>query len=105
MDENAKATEKTPQASDVDPVVMARTFMEACRKKFERKAKENNRTLQPWKDEHEDYLLYRLEEEKQELFDAMIDGEHEAIMDECMDVANFAWFIYEQAKIQTKTGP
>jgi hypothetical protein len=32
-------------------------------------------------------------------FDALFDGDHEAIMDECLDVANFAWFIYEQAKL------
>lgn len=85
--------------------VMARAFREACQEKFERKAKENNRTLEPWKDEPINYLRDRLEEEKDELFDAMFDGDPEAIMDECLDVANFAWFIYENAKARLKTGP
>ena len=69
--------------------VMPRAFMEECYKKFIRKAKENNRTLQPWKEESGNFLRDRLEEEKEELFDAMFDGDHEAIMDECLDVAKF----------------
>ena len=77
---------------------MAQAFMERCVEKFERRAKENNRTLQPWEYEPKNYMRDRLEEEKEELFDAMFDGDHEAIMDECLDVANFAWFIYEQAR-------
>jgi hypothetical protein len=78
--------------------VMAHAFIGKCYEKFKRKAKENNRTLTPWTDEPDHYLRDRLEEEKEELFDAMFNGDLECLMDECLDVANFAWFIYEQAR-------
>lgn len=95
---------EAPVSVPFNEVLCATSFMEECYKKFIRKAKENNRTLQPWKDEPRNFLRDRLEEEKEELFDAMFDGDHEAIMDECLDVANFAWFIYQQTKAGSETG-
>ena len=89
----------------LDCGVMAQGFMAECSFKFIRKAEENNRTLEPWKDEPTAYLCERLMEEFKELIDAADGGDPEAIMDECKDVANFVWFIYEQAKIKLATGP
>jgi hypothetical protein len=51
----------SPDKQDVSAVasndgVMPRAFMDACYKKFIRRAKENNRTLQPWKDEPKNFF-------------------------------------------------
>lgn len=44
------------------------------------------------------HLVTRLRQEEQELFFATVYGDMQAIMDECLDVANFAWFIHEKAR-------
>ena len=104
--ENLKKEERKDEliASPVEHRVMSLAFMAACTKKFERKAEENNRTLKPWEDESTAYLFERLMDEFKELIDAGDEGDPKAIMDECLDVANFAWFIYEQAKAASETG-
>ena len=91
-------------ASPVEHRVMSLAFMAECVKKFERRAEEKNRTLKPWEDNSTEYLCKRQLDEVNELFDAVVESDPEAIMDECLDVANFAWFIYEQAKAASETG-
>lgn len=79
-------------------------FYEQCQEKFHRRAVEHKRSLEPWKDYSLGYLQERLYDEHVELNDEIIkrtmsNAENiDAIMDECTDVANFAWFIYEWAK-------
>ena len=84
--------------------VMARAFIEECIEKFERRAKENNRTTEPWEIYTDHFLRKRLGEEFKELFDEADSGP-KAIMSECLDIANFAWFIYEKEKARLETGP
>jgi NTP pyrophosphatase (non-canonical NTP hydrolase) len=94
-----KTEKNEPLACPVERGVMAHAFIEKCKEKFERKAKENNRSVEPWKDKPTAFLCERLMEEFKELIDAADGGDPKAIMDECKDVANFAWFIYEQARM------
>jgi len=91
-------------ACPVECGVMAHAFMEECLEKFKRRAKGEGRTLTPWKDFSTAHLFERLLEEFQELIDAGDEKDTLSIMDEAMDVANFAWFIYEQAKAAHEAG-
>lgn len=104
--EDLKAEERKDElaASPVEHRFMSLAFMAACTKKFERKAEENNRTLKPWEDHSTSFLFKWLFDEFKELVDAGNEGDPKAIMDECLDIANFAWFIYEQAKASSETG-
>ena len=98
--------EKTKEVatSPLQRLVMAQTFIDKCMEKFERRAKENSRTVEPWKIYTDHFLRKRLGEEFKELFDEADNGP-EAIMSECLDIANFAWFIYEKEKARIKAGP
>jgi NTP pyrophosphatase (non-canonical NTP hydrolase) len=104
--EDLKAEERKDEltASPVEHRVMSLAFMAECVKKFERRAEGKNRTLKPWEDNSTEFLCKRQVEEVRELIDAADGGDPKAIMDECLDVANFAWFIYEQAKVASEVG-
>jgi hypothetical protein len=79
--------------------IMARCFADEFHAKFLSRAEEKGRSLTPWSDFVFEELYERLIEEVEELFQADLnDVTPEDIMDECKDVASFAWFIYEQAK-------
>ena len=90
--EDLKAEERKDElkASPVEHRVMSLAFMAECVKKFERRAEEKNRTLKPWEDNSTEYLCRRQLNEVSELFDAVAESDSAAIMDECLDVANFA---------------
>jgi hypothetical protein len=77
-------------------------FAKECYDKFVKRAKEKKRTLVPWKDHKLGWLLNRLEEEYQELKEAIVfDGldvlnYFNEIQDECKDVANLSWFVFKR---------
>jgi NTP pyrophosphatase (non-canonical NTP hydrolase) len=96
---------ETVESSLVERRVMGRTFIDECIKKFGEKAEANRRSLKPEEEYATAWLLERLSGEVEELVAAADEGDPEAIMGECLDVANFAHFIYEQAKAAIKTGP
>jgi NTP pyrophosphatase (non-canonical NTP hydrolase) len=79
--------------------IMGDDFLKERLKKFKLRAIERKRSLYPWKDFSTAHLLERLFEEFQELVEAADNENVDEIMDECLDVANYAWFIYEQAKM------
>jgi NTP pyrophosphatase (non-canonical NTP hydrolase) len=84
---------------------MARAFAEEFHRKFIRRAAERKRSLTPWSDFEFIELFERLQEETSELYEAIFEEKDmEAVMDECKDVANFAWFMYEQAKLKLEQG-
>lgn len=93
-------TGKTPDQRRI----MAGWFIAYCTDKFERRAREKNKTVEPWKDSTINHLTERLLEEVNELFDAIMGGNPEHVMDECKDVANFAWIIYEKARLEEDHG-
>ena len=85
--------------------VMARAFAEEFHAKFLKRAIERKRSLTPWTDFESIELFERLQEETSELYEAIFEvGDMGAVMDECKDIANFAWFIYEQAKLELEQG-
>lgn len=96
---------ETVESSLVERRVMGRAFMDECIKKFGEKAEANRRSLKPEEIYSTAWLLERLFGEVKELIDAADEGNPKAIMGECLDVANFAHFVYEQAKANIKTGP
>lgn len=61
--------------------------------KFQKVCEEKNRGDEPWNEFDEKFLLNRLKEEILELEVAIQNGNRKEILDECYDVANFAWFI------------
>jgi NTP pyrophosphatase (non-canonical NTP hydrolase) len=73
-------------------------FTVAANDKFERKAIENDRSFTPWNDHELPFLMDRLIEEVTELIDAYKKNDPDNIKDESLDVANFAWFVYEKAQ-------
>lgn len=82
---------------------MVHFFADEFHAKYLARAIERKRSLTPWSDVAFINLFERLEEEISELYDAaMIEDDMEMVMDECKDIANFAWFIYEQAKLELK---
>ena len=86
--------------------VRARAFAGEFHGKFMRRAAERNRSLTPWVDFEFIELFERLQEETSELYEAAMEKKDmEAVMDECKDVANFAWFIYEQARFKLEQAP
>lgn len=66
--------------------------------KFSKSAKEKDKTLSPWDDHDFEFLRERLRQEVQELDMALFHKNREGIMEECLDVANFAWIIWEKAR-------
>lgn len=83
---------------------MAQEFAENFYRKFIDKVDSDGRSLTPWRDFDFIELFGRLEEEVAELNESIMElrslDRSKRIMDECKDVANFAWFIYEIAKDQ-----
>lgn len=96
---------------------MLEEFTKDCHIKFTTSSLEKNKSLDPWNYLNLQQLFERLIEEaeelKREIFEQEIsdhkiekDGKFfltneklERIMDECTDVSNFCWFIYERAKL------
>lgn len=96
------APDKAPAAKV--PSGMARAFAEKFHGKYLKRAIERKRSRTPWSDFEFDELFERLQDETSELYEAATElKDLKAVMDECLDVANFAWFIYEQAKAKIKT--
>ena len=77
---------------------MIHSFSDKVLEKFMRVAKEKGRSTTPWKDYCDRQLMMRLLEEVSELQEALLKGAPVELMDECIDVAAFAWFIYEQER-------
>lgn len=73
------------------PSAMARAFAEKFHEKYLRRAAERKRSLAPWSDFEFDELFERLQDETSELYEAATElKDLKAVMDECLDVANFA---------------
>ena len=77
--------------------IKARMFIEECLNKFKVTAIQKNRSFEPWEKYSKAHLLRRLVDETTELLDART---KEEVMGECLDVANFAWFIYEKMRLE-----
>jgi|TARA_Y100000310_G_C20663127_1_gene805909 hypothetical protein len=83
-------------------------FSKDCYMKFIISSLEKDKSSQPWTDFDFGYLFEKLEKEGNELqweLDTQNgpivfigDNALDRIMDECKDISNFAWFIYEKAK-------
>lgn len=85
--------------------VRARAFAGEFHGKFMARTVERNRSLTPWRDLEFIELFERLQEETSELYEAATEKKDmKAVMDECKDVANFAWFMYEQARLKLEQG-
>lgn len=84
------------------PVDPRSKFFTAMKEKMERRAREKNRTMEPWKDYDEMYLSARLVEEYHEWMNVVEHGGvgsdrlYEA--DELLDIANFCMFRWIQIK-------
>ena len=75
------------------------TFMQKCMRKFEKRVREG-RSRMPWKTFSLKHLSKRLRGEQLELWFSILDKDTQNLLEECVDVANFAWFIYENACIK-----
>ncbi len=84
----------------VESTAKALCFINESHSKYLRRAVEKKKPLEPWLDHDYRYLLNRLLEEVEELRESLEDNAFNPIeiADECKDVANIAWFIYERAK-------
>jgi len=78
------------------------SFVRDCLNKFYRVIKEKNRSPFPWNDHSFEFLFSRLRDEFIELENALDAFLHNkgsvvGVLDECMDVALFVWFIWVKA--------
>lgn len=79
-------------------------FYKAMQDKFEGKAKEKSRTLEPWKSYHDGFLIMRLDQECKE-FQESKKGTHygnsvEYDESELVDIANFCRFLWIKKKLK-----
>ena len=99
---------KTAISGRLQRWVMAHAFAGEFHAKYRLRAIEKGRSLTPWDSLTYVELFERMGEEKNELLletrPVTPDGLRR-MMDECKDVANFAWFMYEKAKAELKEGP
>lgn len=78
----------------------AEEFIEAMVAKAMTKVVEHDRPVDPWNHYDSAFFLLRMEQEMKEVFGAWDDGDREDLMDELIDVANFAMFLWIQKKMQ-----
>jgi len=71
-------------------------FFNAMMEKFELRAKEKDRSLEPWKDYSTKFLLDRLRDELIEFAEAItpVDRINDEAAAELLDVANFCMFLW-----------
>ena len=72
----------------------AARFLEAMFEKAQRKVVEHGRPPDPWNHFDRPFFVRRMKEEMAELEEAIETGDVTEMMDECIDVANFAMFMW-----------
>lgn len=74
-------------------------FFEAMYEKAYGKVINHNRPPDPWNHHDVEFFMSRLMDEMEELQAAVNDDDITGAMDECVDVANFAMFIYTKLRL------
>jgi len=76
----------------------AMDFIEAMVAKAVRKSVEHGRPMDPWNHHSGEFFSRRMMEELEELMEADVADDREGVMEELIDVANFAMFRWIQLR-------